>query len=523
MTPHWSFGRNSRLLTPQTYLQLVGIVGLALLGVSAIQVGQINDFLIFLELAVFASLAELLSAIQVENESRVTISVGSAITLASIPILGSAGAIVIVLVGLLSRSAMKWYSKALTSDHWLKMRVNLGMQSVGVFLGGIVWAKFQHLGLPWLIPIWIFIVLLNNQINFWLLASVLRMAQGKKFDVRSFVAKHQWAATMNVLVTIAGGAMIAYATIRYGWEGVLIFYLPIFLSIYSFHSTVRHYKKTMGELEVVVAERTQELKVKNGELASKNDQLVVLNEDLTRANEANNRFLAVLSHDMRSPLTGIKLYGQLLQTRPNTPVEKRKHMMQVILQNTQTLVELVDNLVEIEQSGNNELVLQTESIDLNQLMHESAFNFDAHAAEKNIAVAVQVADQPMMIYADRQLIKRSITNLISNAIKYTPASGRVTVSIHQEADQVNVRIKDTGIGIPPDQIDKIFNSYHRVDEHRATAQGLGLGLSIVKRYIELHDGDIMVSSVVGEGSQFDIYLPLATPVQAGAAAEVVAA
>ncbi|MGB1249427.1 MAG: sensor histidine kinase [Candidatus Promineifilaceae bacterium] len=507
MTTYWRFGRiPARVFTPDNYLQLLGAAGICLAAYGFVSVLQVEDVRLFAWLTILTTLAEVTSA--QHNAFDVTIDASSAVSFAAIPFFGIGGAVSILCIASFVHLISQYVRGVQKDNELLKARVNLGMKGGSLFLAGIVWTVSGPTSWWAVVLVWIVMAIVQDQVNFFLLMSIFRLNKGKSFRIYTAWSESYWAIFMSITVTVIGGGLIGYAIYRYDWEGVLLFYLPTLLSIVSFHTTVRNYKNTMSELETIVAERTSELKDANTELASTNGQLVSLNEDLTRANKANSRFLAVLSHDMRSPLTGIKLYGQLLQQRADMPVKKRTHMMQVILQNTQTLVELVDNLVEIEQSGGDKLALQIERVDLNSLMHEAAFNFDAHAAEKNITVDVQLASEPLVIAADRQLIKRSITNLISNAIKYTPNEGRVTVSVSREDAEANIRIADTGIGIPKDQIDKIFDSYHRVDEHRATAQGLGLGLSIVKRYIELHKGEIFVRSVVGEGSQFNVYLPL---------------
>ena len=509
MTTHWSLGRlQNRMPTPPNYVQSIGVVGIVLATWSLYQARLFEERAQFLGLLVLAVLAALATARQAMNGFAVTYEVGSIIGIAALPFFHVAGAILIVAVAQVSHIGYLYHRGAADESYRLKMCVNIGMHGIGIVIIYFIWMWVNPVTPVGIVFVWALIALVYDQINFWLLTSVLRFMQGDTFDVRAFWLESRWAMVMSYAVTAIGGGVLAYAIGAYEGIGILIFFLPTLLSLFAFHVITRHYQKMMGELESIVAERTAELQVANAELEETNGQLSLLNEDLTRANEANGRFLAVLSHDMRSPLTGIKLYGQMLQRRPNMDAAKRTHMMQVILQNTQTLVELVDNLVETEQSSNDKLALQFERVDLNSLLHEVAFNFEAHAVEKQIAIEVELAPEPLVISADRQLIKRSITNLVSNAIKYTANEGKVVVSVRQEDDEANIRVADTGIGIPPKEIDRIFDSYHRVDEHRATAQGLGLGLSIVKRYIELHEGEIFVTSIVGEGSQFNVYLPM---------------
>jgi signal transduction histidine kinase len=250
----------------------------------------------------------------------------------------------------------------------------------------------------------------------------------------------------------------------------------------------------MEQLEDLVDARTQEL--------------VTANESLADLNKQKDAFLAVLTHDMRSPLTNIHGYASLLRDHPELPADKRTHMAQIILRNERALLEIVNNILDIEhlESGM-PVLLERQNFDLVELLNELIDSSLVPAQEKQIVLSHESGEAPIFVHADKQKVARILQNLLSNAIKYTPEQGSVALRAQMNGQFVKIEVRDSGYGIPADELPYIFNRYSRVSKHKNVAVGTGLGLAIVKSLIEAHEGHIDVESEEGVGSRFIVKLP----------------
>jgi signal transduction histidine kinase len=299
---------------------------------------------------------------------------------------------------------------------------------------------------------------------------------------------------INVLVTAVGGGVLAFAIQQLELIGLAIFFLPIFLSAYAFRLYVRRTQEQMDRLEELVELRTQDL--------------AEANESLAELNEQKDAFLAVLTHDMRSPLTNIHGYASLMRDNPQFETGQRTQMLDVILRNERALLEIVNNILDIEhlESGA-PILLDRENFNLTSVLGELVESHEAQAIEKQIQLEYEAGAQPIFVHADKQKCTRILQNLISNALKYTPEQGRVTVRAHMNGRYAKIDVEDTGYGIPQDELPHIFDRFSRVDKHKNVAVGTGLGLAIVKSLVEAHGGEICVQSEEGVGSTFTVKLP----------------
>jgi signal transduction histidine kinase len=296
-----------------------------------------------------------------------------------------------------------------------------------------------------------------------------------------------------------GGGLLAFSVQTFGTLGIVGFFLPIALSAYAYRYIVWNAKKQMIELEELVTLRTQAL-------AEANEELMNLQKD-------KDAFLAVLTHDMRTPLTSIQGYASILSVQPLSQ-EQQTSMAKVILHNGETLLDIVNNMLEIEQMKSaTALVLERSIFDLTHLVEMAKEATQTQAMEKSIQLACQTADVPIMVYADKKKIERVLLNLTSNAIKYTPREGHVWLRAAANGLYAIIEITDDGYGIPEDELAYIFDTYRRVKEHEHLAVGTGLGLTIVKSLVEAHEGHISVQSQLDVGSTFTVKIPLATPEQ----------
>lgn len=484
------------------YLWLVSLVGVALLGWGIGGLFITPQPLVYFLLVLLAVVAQMAATSLIGG--NVTVEVGTAVSMATVSLYGPLPGSIVAAAGVTAVTILNlrnnwkgWYAAT------ERVGFNIGMSAIAIFLAGLMFQTVQTIltndnliitGLAWLLA-----AVVNDQANLWLLIGLLHLQSGvKPIDIWN---EHKWAIPINVVVMSVGGSVLAFAVAQFNIIGVGIFFLPIILSAYSFRLYVNQTKAQMEHLEELVAARTRDLEKANGELAQANNDLAALSKD-------KDAFLAVLTHDMRTPLTSIKGYASILRDR-NLDREQQVHIMQIILRSEETLLEIVNNILEIEkmQSGT-PLLLERSNFDLSLLTQAILETLKALALEKKITLTYDEVPSPILVAADQKKIERVITNLISNAIKYTPDGGHVFVTTGVNGRSALVTIRDDGYGIPAGELPHIFDRYSRVKGHRHLAVGTGLGLAVVKSLIEAHGGAITVESQENIGSTFTLQLPI---------------
>jgi signal transduction histidine kinase len=495
------FMPKSRALLYPVYLTLVSLIGVGLIIWGLIQLPNYQDLDRFFWLALLAVLAQGTATLAFRG---VHFSVGSAISLATIPLYGPAAA---ALVAAASEASL-WYisirnDRPSPRQAAERLGFNVGMSSLAAFFGGAVFVKLiggdglmiTESGVPGatVIFFWLIGATVADQVNFWLLCGILYLQRG--IPPLEVWRENRWAIPINILVNAVGGGVLALSVLHLGLLGLFIFFLPIILSAYAFSLYARGTREQMAKLEELIELRTQALREANEELAN--------------LHKEKDAFLAVLTHDMRTPLTSIHGYVSLMRDQRDAPPEEYDHMLEVILRNEESLLEMVNNILEIQQLQSGAPVfLDRENFDLCYLVIEAVDTISAQAIEKNIRLSHQLQADPVYIEADRHKIRRVVSNLISNAIKYTPEGGSVCVALERNGRHAVMSVQDTGYGIPAEDLPHVFERFRRVRKHQNRAIGTGLGLAIVKSLVEAHDGEIAVDSREGIGSTFTVKLPL---------------
>lgn len=248
---------------------------------------------------------------------------------------------------------------------------------------------------------------------------------------------------------------------------------------------------------------------------------VAVLHDVTREKEISkmkNDFVSHVSHELKTPLASITAYSEMLADGEADDEKTRKEFYSIIQNQATRLNRLIEDILNTSRIESGLIKINKEPISLAILIEEQLQMITSYAEEKNIKVAGQkpiVFDQ---VYADRDMLSQVIVNLLSNAIKYTQPGG--SVKIEAEVDEgeelVSVSVTDTGVGIPEDEVEHVFDKYYRVGANKKQAKGTGLGLNLVKQIIEkIHGGRVFVESRVGVGSTFGFELPLATKQTAG--------
>ena len=215
-------------------------------------------------------------------------------------------------------------------------------------------------------------------------------------------------------------------------------------------------------------------------------------------------FINSFSHEFKTPITAIQGFAELLQ-EPGIPEEERRQYLQIISEEAARLAELSSNTLFLSRLESQQFILEKEPFLLDEQIKRCAILLSHQWEEKEISFSADLQDG-VTYNGNMEMMRHVWLNLLGNAIKYTPEGGEITVSMRADGDTVTVSVADTGIGMTEEVRARVFDKYFQGDPSRAN-KGLGLGLSIVHRIVELCGGEIRVESVYGQGSVFTVCLP----------------
>jgi signal transduction histidine kinase len=254
----------------------------------------------------------------------------------------------------------------------------------------------------------------------------------------------------------------------------------------------------------------QELKDRTQELDRYNKEIEMANEKLKELDRLKSSFVSNVSHELRTPLTAIEsLADNLLDGVTGPLTTKQSAYMTGIKESTERLERLINDLLDLSVIEAGKATLKPTSFSLVQLLHQVSDTLKPMAEDKQITVEIASTNGHSMAWADRDKVTQVLTNLIGNAVKYTPYCGKVSLAVHSLRDAwLKVSITDTGPGIPPEEAGKIFDEFYQMSRPgRDKSKGVGLGLAISKKLVEMHGGRIAVESIVGRGSSFSFTIP----------------
>ena len=239
--------------------------------------------------------------------------------------------------------------------------------------------------------------------------------------------------------------------------------------------------------------------------------VMVVIQDITEHVKLDNmrkEFVADVSHELKTPITSIKGYSETLLDG-DCDKETEKHFLHVIDDNADRMEKLVQDLLTLSKYDNNRVTSKPTEFDLGELAKSCKEKFDIEIKKKNQEVNCFVTADVPSVYADRDGIERVILNILSNSIKYTPDGGKIDIYVGYVHNDAYVKIKDNGIGIPKNDLERIYERFYRVDKARSRQLGgTGLGLSIAKEIIEKNNGSINIKSKVDEGTEVVIQIPV---------------
>ena len=242
--------------------------------------------------------------------------------------------------------------------------------------------------------------------------------------------------------------------------------------------------------------------------------MVTILHDLTRVREISQMksdFVSKASHELRTPLSSIRAYVEMLVDGEADNDEARQEFYRIIQNETDRLGRLIDNMLNISRIEAGIVQIERENVDIKALITRAVDSLEPQAREKQISLIQKLAEVDLSVEGDADMLYQVVLNLLSNAVKYTPDGGRVTVAADSDnlTRCVLLSVSDTGLGIPPDALPRLFDKFYRVENYKRVAKGTGLGLSLCKHIVEtLHHGQVGVESELGMGSKFWVTIPM---------------
>jgi signal transduction histidine kinase/CheY-like chemotaxis protein len=262
-------------------------------------------------------------------------------------------------------------------------------------------------------------------------------------------------------------------------------------------ATVRELQET---LEAKVAERTAALQAANTELL--------------KSSKAKSEFLARVSHDLRQPLNAVVGFTDLILLQDGEPLSssQRRYLGHVVTA-AQQIVRLTSDLLDLSRLEAGRLEIRPEPCDVALLLQEMLAHFRTQPQAGRVSLTLEIASPLGKLMVDQARLQQILYNLVSNAFKFTPDGGLITVTARQIGPMIELSVRDTGVGVPLDDQRRIFEAYEQAGTTDIRQNGVGLGLAIAKRLVELHGGHISVESAPSQGSTFVVRLPGAAPAQ----------
>jgi signal transduction histidine kinase len=291
--------------------------------------------------------------------------------------------------------------------------------------------------------------------------------------------------------------------------------------IYEFHASSRRFLRGLAGQAALALENAALI----AELKHNNDDLADANQKLRELDRLKSQFLSVATHELRTPLSIILGYNSMLaESLEDRLSADEQETLRASSSACKRLIRLVNSMLDITQIESGKMQMSFTLTDLRQVVNAAVALFQHDARERGLKLHVELPSRLPKMKADPERIQQVLTNLIGNAMKFTPAGGSVTVSLRHRASsgELEISVADTGVGIAPEDQTLIFDEFAQIrrQAERRQREGSGLGLAIAKRILEAHGGSITVSSEAGRGSTFRFTLPLR---QAAASSDAISA
>ena len=287
---------------------------------------------------------------------------------------------------------------------------------------------------------------------------------------------------------------IIYLTISHAFiTGFFILHPLLFGIVFGAMGTVRHNKE-------------QKIEEFEKDLINKNIELENANARLRELDKLKSNFLSMVSHELRTPLTTIQGYITFLNTeKPGALTPEQKEYLKISEETADTLNHLIEELLDLSKIESGEFKVNLTGIDMAEVINKAVASLRIFANAQGVILENNLPRDLPLVLADKERILQVVINLMENAIKFNRQEGKVSISANSKAEvhKITFCVLDTGIGIPQDKLDKIFDKFYQVDSSgKRKYGGCGLGLAITKSIVELHRGKVWVESKAGEGSKF---------------------
>lgn len=345
--------------------------------------------------------------------------------------------------------------------------------------------------------------------NYWVFVRVEMpprlMSQVGYPEANAFMVAQLQPTTSLIVAIREFGANLGVPLLQAAVAGVTV---ALFLAIVISRTIARPLQR-MSEAAGAVAEGDYSQRVPEQGPREVQDVAHAFNrmsEQVELNNQAQRDLLANVSHDLKTPLTSIQGYSQAIMdgTAPDS-----SKAAQVIYDEAGRLTRLVSMLTELARLKAGRLTMRQDDLNVSAMVEAMAQNIDVVAQKKNITLHTNIQPTPI-IKGDGDRLAQVINNLLSNAVKYTPKGGQVLAAVQQNGSGIQVVVRDTGVGIPPEDISRVFERFYQVDKSRGPQRGHGLGLAITHEIVVAHGGKITVESDgAGKGSTFTVWLPTA--------------
>ena len=257
---------------------------------------------------------------------------------------------------------------------------------------------------------------------------------------------------------------------------------------------------------------SRDLKVKQEEITRAYAELLEQNSQLKLLDQAKDKFIALTTHELRTPLSAILATADFLENKLYESDEQRDEFIRTIGEQGRHLLELVNDVLDFAKIRAGKMEFFVEQVEIGSLLKKVAGNFQHMAEQSDIKIQFVAPEASHRAWADLIRLKEIINNVVSNAIKYNRKSGTVTISVsnieHEDRGFVRISVRDTGVGIPEDKIEGVFNEFETVGHVSRHHKGTGLGMPISRRLVESMGGRLTLTSEVGVGSEFHIDIPL---------------
>ena len=332
--------------------------------------------------------------------------------------------------------------------------------------------------------------------------TVMTVAIPLKVDntIQGAIVVHKEVQSVNMGINAIFHQVFIPLLISVAFAAILVFILSRYIVRPIRDISYAAGELSRGNLDWRVTPRTKD---EIGELAESFNRMA---EELKLQDGLRNTFIANVSHELRTPLASVQGFIQGMLDRAIEENDRDKYL-EIVLGETKRMNTLISDLLNLAKIESGKFPIEYSEFDINELIRRCILTFEQRIEEKQIEVNIRLADNKLFVWADEDRISQVITNLVDNAVKFTPSGGELKVWTHAADNKVYVSIADTGEGIPVEDQPYVFERFFKVDKsHSQSTPGTGIGLSIVKRIISQHGEKITLQSVPGKGTTFTFSL-----------------